>query len=119
MTTKHTPGPLRITPAHDYLHEIFRNRHPLQIRCFPQDGDPAGITVAQMGQPSSVAGVGLTAAEIERFAALFAAAPDMLAALEMLVESLEIGAKTQDMRGLGAAWAYAEKIIAKAKGERT
>ena len=89
MTTKHTPGPWHYQPGRN-------SRPPYVIR-----GSEGGFVV-----------VGMTADRQEADAALIAAAPELLEALEGMVA--EFGIHCDSNSPLGAACA----AIAKAKGEK-
>lgn len=88
MTTKHTPGPWRYEAGRD-------GRPPYVIR-----GTEGGFVV-----------VGMTADRQEADARLIAAAPELLQALEAIVNDPYVAA-------LGSLGMRAKRVIAKARGEQ-
>lgn len=101
MTTKHTPGPWRYEAGRD-------GRPPYVIR-----RTEGGFVV-----------VGMTADRQEADARLIAAAPELLEALQKLLD-LQVAKKELEYldKGIGtktpnAAWLEARAAIAKAKGEQ-
>lgn len=94
MTTKHTPAPWRYQPGRD-------SRPPYVIR-----GSEGGFVV-----------VGMTADRQEADAALIAAAPDLLSALEQMLAAFVDDPLTHQYTS-GTAADAARYAIAKAKGEQ-